>query len=125
MTPEQDLIQFVQTSLMDPIVEYLTNSTGESFAQFVFDGWPARLKPLQAFTHHQMPGMQGAPVIVELFKHSDVWHSQLAHREAEFKQFVEDFCKWRPEGEQPAAPADSTEPESWESTEEVKKEDKG
>jgi len=117
---EQDLIQFVERSLMEPLIEHLEDGDGQTFAQFVYDGWSKRLKPLQNMQHHQMPGQQGAPVIIELFKHSDIWGTQLAHREAEFRKFVDEFCRWKPEDletvgtDQPATEAAAnTETESW------------
>jgi len=123
--PEQELITWVERTLMESIIEYLNESDGGAFAEFVYNGWPARLKPLQEMKHHQLPDKQGAPVIFELFKHSDIWGQHLAHRQEQFKTFIEQFCKWRPEGEeepatQQAAAASavhSDEVENWESGE--------
>ena len=108
LPPEQDLIQFVQRSLLDPLVEYLQNGDGTMFAEFVYNGWPERLRPMQHMTHPQMPGQEGPPVIVELFKHSDIWATKLAHREMQFRDFVLQFCRWSPDGEQPAPQTAST-----------------
>ena len=88
-SPAVNLIQWVQGTLMEPIVRFLNgNSDGGDFADYVFEGWPDRLVPLQRMTHPQMPGQTGAPVIIELFKHSDIWQTQLAYRETQFRQFV-------------------------------------
>ena len=110
-SPAVNLIQWVQGTLMEPIVRFLNgNSDGGDFADYVFEGWPDRLVPLQRMTHPQMPGQTGAPVIIELFKHSDIWQTQLAYRETQFRQFVQEFCAWRPEGEPEPAPQTAANP---------------
>ena len=110
-SPAVNLIQWVQGTLMEPIVRFLNgNSDGGDFADYVFEGWPDKLVPLQRMTHPQMPGQQGAPVIIELFKHSDIWQTQLAYRETQFRQFVQQFCEWRPEGEEGEAPPPAAQP---------------
>ena len=61
-SPAVNLIQWVQGTLMEPIVRFLNgNSDGGDFADYVFEGWPDRLVPLQRMTHPQMPGQTGAP----------------------------------------------------------------
>lgn len=110
-SPAVNLIQWVQGTLMEPIVRFLNgNSDGGDFADYVFEGWPDRLVPLQRMTHPQMPGQTGAPVIIELFRHSDIWQTQLAYRETQFRQFVTEFCAWRPEGEPEPAPQTAANP---------------
>ena len=110
-SPAVNLIQWVQGTLMEPIVRFLNgNSDGGDFADYVFEGWPDRLVPLQRMTHPQMPGQTGAPVIIELFRHSDIWQTQLAYRETQFRQFVQEFCAWRPEGEPDPAPQTAANP---------------
>ena len=101
-SPQVELIQWVQDNLINPLLEYLDdNHTGAEFAELVKAWWPKRLYALQHMQHPQIQGQEGAPVIIELFKHSDVWAAELAPREQQFRQFVTEFCQWSPTGEPP------------------------
>lgn len=103
-----DLIRFVQETLVGPLLEHLDRKdSGGDFAEMVHSWWRPRLWPLQHMQHPQLPGQEGAPVIIELFKHADVWQSEIAHREAQFRQFVAEFCAWRPETAEAEQPADN------------------
>ncbi len=97
--PQQDLFRFVNEHITGPMIEHLnTGNSGTDFAEWVYGGFPQeQLEALQHVEHPSLPGMKGAPVIIELYKRAgNVWTQQLQSREAQFVKFVEEFCAWRP-----------------------------
>lgn len=103
---EQELIAWVNAAITPAMVDYLENEeSGSDFAQWVFNGYPQQLPKLQNMMHHMMPNLKGAPVIIELYKHTgQLWQNFLQPREAQFRAFVEEFCAWKEE-EEDGAPA--------------------
>lgn len=81
---------------------YLQGLTGADFAAWLDEGFPDRLKQLQNFTHPMLPGQRGASAIISAYKHTDsMWPILSSRGEEEFTRFVEEFCQWTPEDEQP------------------------
>jgi len=117
---EQDeMFQWVNVAITPALVDYIENDmNGADFAEWVFNGFPDRLTKLQTITHASLPGQQGAPVIIALYRMSgQLWSTVLAPREKQFTEFVEQFCKWKPDGED--APID-VKPEAEEEMQDAK-----
>jgi hypothetical protein len=78
---------------------------GQSFADWIYSGFPEHFSRLQAFQHPMMPGLQGEAAILTAYKNTPQVWSQLGPHEAAFNKFVHGFCSWDPnapdEGEDP------------------------
>lgn len=100
---QEEMFQWVNVAITPALVDYLENDlSGSDFAEWVDSGFPDRLAKLQTITHTSMPGQSGPPVIIGLYRMSgQLWNNVLAPREAQFKAFVAEFCKWKPEGDEP------------------------
>ena len=98
-TAEQELLQFVHF-VTPSMLRYLEGEQdGGSFAESVYFMFPDKLPILQTLTHPSLPNLSGAPVVIAFYKMSPYWNRIQLH-EARFTQFIQDFCKWRPdEGE--------------------------
>ncbi len=95
--PFQRFINDVATPAM---LEYFTaDATGDALADWIYSVFPRECLRLQKFTHPMMPGLVGAPAIVAGYKNTpEVW-PKIAHKEAEFVVFINQFCNWKPEPE--------------------------
>jgi hypothetical protein len=77
---------------------YLQEFSGADFAGWLYDGYPDRLIQLQSFTHPMMPGLKGAPAIIQAYKRTDsMWPALSSRGEQAFADFVHQFCEWKPE----------------------------
>ena len=98
---------------------YLQEFSGADFAGWLYDGYPDRLIQLQSFTHPMMPGLKGAPAIIQAYKRTDsMWPALSSRGEQAFTDFVNQFCEWKPDSAEPAVDAEVIETESDESEEE-------
>jgi hypothetical protein len=100
-TEQQQFAQFIETTLNPALRRFYSQGlSGFDFAGWLYDAFPDRLTQLQSFTHPLAPGMKGAPVIVAAYKRTpEMWNLIQAQREGEpsFVQFVNEFCRWKPE----------------------------
>lgn len=94
-----DFQAFIQNVLNPALLRhYLQEFSGTDFAGWLYDGYPDRLKQLQAFTHPMMPGLRGAPAIIQAYKRTEsMWPALSSRGEDAFAQFVKEFCEWKPE----------------------------
>jgi len=76
------------------------NEAGESFADWIYAGFPEYFKQLQEFTHPMLPGLKGAGAIVEGYKHTASIWPKIANRELQFIEFVKAFCDWKPDAQE-------------------------
>jgi hypothetical protein len=77
---------------------YLQEFSGADFAGWLYDGYPDRLVQLQSFTHPMMPGLKGAPAIIQAYKRTDsMWPALSSRGEQAFADFVHQFCEWKPD----------------------------
>ena len=102
--PFQRFIADIATPAM---LEYFqAEATGEALADWIYSVFPRECLRLQAFTHPMIPGLQGPQAIVMAYKNTpNVW-PRLAAKEAEFTEFIQQFCAWKPEPEDAAPAAD-------------------
>jgi hypothetical protein len=101
--PPDDLMRFVE-HVVNPALKshYSRMLSGADFAAWMADGYPDRLLQIQQFTHPMIPGKRGASAIVEAYKHMPtMWPLLSARGENEFIQFVNEFCQWQPEADEP------------------------
>ena len=98
---QQQFAQFIDLTLNPALRRFYSQGmSGGDFAGWLYDAFPDRLQQLQNFTHPLAPGMKGAPVIVAAYKRTpDMWNLIQAQREGEpsFVQFVNEFCRWKPD----------------------------
>ena len=98
---QQQFAQFIEQTLNPALRRFYSQGlSGGDFAGWLYDAFPDRLQQLQNFTHPLAPGMKGAPVIVAAYKRTpDMWSliSSLREGEPSFVQFVNEFCRWKPE----------------------------
>lgn len=88
----------LKETITPSMLTHLNNGdSGEVFAAWLFDGFPVEFEKFQQFRHPLLPGLVGAPAIIEGYRRSAVWGSELAHREQQFQVFVQEFCAWKPE----------------------------
>lgn len=101
--PFQRFISDVATPAM---LEYFLNeSTGEALADWIYSVFPRECVRLQQFTHPMIPGLVGAPAIIQAYKNTpNVW-PRLAAKEADFTAFINEFCAWKPEPDEEAIEA--------------------
>jgi hypothetical protein len=79
---------FVQTVITPALLSYMeAGSDGGDFAGWVYAGFPERLRRLQ---------QPGPAAIIKLYQDSALW-PRLAPREFQFRQFVAEFCAWKPD----------------------------
>lgn len=119
-SPDQQFQSFI-TNVLNPALlrHYLQEFTGADFAGWLYDGYPDRLVQLQSFTHPMMPGLKGAPAIIQAYKRTDsMWPALSSRGEQAFSDFVHQFCEWKPE---PAVDAEviETQPEGEEGPERI------
>jgi hypothetical protein len=100
-TEQQQFAQFIELTLNPALRRFYSQGMGGAdFAGWLYDAFPERLTQLQNFTHPLAPGMKGASVIVAAYKRTpEMWNLIQAQREGEpsFVQFVNEFCRWKPE----------------------------
>ena len=98
---QQQFTQFIEQTLNPALRRFYSQGlSGGDFAGWLYDAFPDRLQQLQNFTHPLAPGMKGAQVIVAAYKRTpEMWSLISALREGEpsFVQFVNEFCRWKPE----------------------------
>jgi hypothetical protein len=98
---QQQFAQFIENTLNPALRRFYSQGmAGSDFAGWLYDAFPERLTQLQNFTHPLAPGMKGASVIVAAYKRTpEMWNLIQAQREGEpsFVQFVNEFCRWKPE----------------------------
>ena len=98
---QQQFAQFIEQTLNPALRRFYSQGlSGGDFAGWLYDAFPDRLQQLQNFTHPLAPGMKGAQVIVAAYKRTpEMWSLISALREGEpsFVQFVNEFCRWKPE----------------------------
>jgi hypothetical protein len=96
--PFQRFINDIATPAM---LEYFTaEATGDALADWIYSVFPRECLRLQKFTHPMIPGLVGAPAIVQGYKNTPaVWVRIGDHKEAEFVVFINQFCDWKPEPE--------------------------
>ena len=94
------LLKFVQEVVTPAMVEYLeSEANGADFAEWIYCGFPNRLRELQ---------QRGPAVIVGTYQASPLW-PRLMPRAAQFQRFVAEFCAWKPdEDRETEAPAQQT-----------------
>lgn len=98
---QQDFLAFVNGTVTPAMLSYLeADASGTNFAEWLYAGFPEKMKTLQNVTHPSMPGQQGAPVIIALYKQSQAWQRIQFHEER-FNKFVAEFCAWKPDEEKP------------------------
>jgi len=132
MTPptatNQGLEAFVRDTITPAMISYLEEpASGTRFGEWLYAGFPERLAEIQNITHNAMPGMKGAPVIQNFYRHSPIWTriagpqamklqdgkrvplppEEIPDREATFNKFVEEFCAYDPDKEDEAAPTET------------------
>lgn len=92
------LARFIENVGTPAMLEYFNaEGSGSDFADWLYSGFPTILPQLQGFTHPALPGLVGAPAIVQAYKNTpNVW-PQLASREPQFIEFINEFCQWRPD----------------------------
>jgi hypothetical protein len=97
-TGEDALVKFMIETLKRPMLEHLKNGwKGDSLAEWMDDGGFADyIKPLQNFQHSQLPGLQGAAALFQAMHHPMIW-GEVAHREQQLRQFLQEFCAWKDE----------------------------
>lgn len=95
------LARFIENVGTPAMLEYFNaEGSGSDFADWLYSGFPTILPQLQGFTHPALPGLVGAPAIVQAYKNTpNVW-PQLASREAQFIEFINEFCQWRPDADE-------------------------
>lgn len=103
--------RWIRDTVNKQVIRYFLHMQmdGDDLADVLYATEPEWTKRLQQFEHPQLPGMKGKEVILALYKlTTSVWPQiQASGRVAEFETFVDKFCNWVPEGEEPAAaPAD-------------------
>ena len=99
---------------------YLQEFSGADFAGWLYDGYPDRLIQLQSFTHPMMPGLKGAPAIIQAYKRTDsMWPALSSRGEQAFTDFVHQFCEWKPDSAEPAVDAEVIETEAADESEEA------
>ena len=97
---------------------YLQEFSGADFAGWLYDGYPDRLIQLQSFTHPMMPGLKGAPAIIQAYKRTDsMWPALSSRGEQAFTDFVRQFCEWKPDSG--VVDAEVIEPEATDESEEA------
>jgi len=100
--PVDDFEAFIQNVLNPALLRhYIQGFTGAEFAGWLYDGYPDRVKQLQNFSVPMMPGLKGAPVIIQAYKRTgSMWPTLSSARpagEAAFTEFVNEFCEWKPD----------------------------
>jgi hypothetical protein len=104
--PFQRFINDIATPAM---LEYFTaESTGDALADWIYSVFPRECLRLQKFTHPMIPGLVGAPAIIQGYKNTpEVW-TKIAAKEAEFTEFINQFCNWTPEPDEDDGTIDAT-----------------
>lgn len=92
----QGFLQFVETITPTMIAKLESGEDGGDFAAWIYEGWPDVLARLQTLATPAMPGVTGAPVIIGFYRTTPHW-PRLALHEKEFGQFIDEFCKWKPQ----------------------------
>jgi hypothetical protein len=89
--------QFITVTATPAMLEYMhDDAPGDAFAEWMYAAFPRETVRLQKFTHPMIPGLVGAPAIIAGYRNTpDVW-PRLAAKEAQFAQFVQEFCNWAP-----------------------------
>jgi hypothetical protein len=131
---QADMMRFIVETMTPAMLSYLEeNGEGARFAEWVYAGYPDHLLPLQTIKHPQMPGQSGLPVIVSFYRQPQFWQriagpqarkietddagkrtivplppAELSARETAFQKFIEDFCKWSPDQEEPESGTESS-----------------
>ena len=97
---QPDQFQAFITNVLNPALlrHYLQEFSGADFAGWLYDAFPDRLQQLQNFTHPMMPGLKGAPAIIQAYKRTDsMWPALSSRGEQAFVDFVHQFCEWKPD----------------------------
>jgi hypothetical protein len=92
----QTFLQFVEQITPTMIAKLEAGAPGSDFAGWIYEGWPDVLVRLQTLSHPSLPGLSGAPVIIQFYRSSAHW-PRIALHEARFAEFIAEFCKWKPE----------------------------
>lgn len=109
--PQVDFENFMRFAITPALVQAMADKdTGARFAEWVWDYYPNRLEQLQKFTHPRLPGLMGPAAIIMAYKASSVWPTLAMNGEEAFALFVQEFCAWKPEGEE--SPPEGTAPPS-------------
>jgi len=99
--PFQTFIGQVVTPKM--LMFFEAGDSGEDLAGWIYEGFPEFFERLQNFSHPMMPGLVGATAILTAYKNTpNVW-PRLAAKEAQFTAFVNQFCAWKPDQDDPPA----------------------
>jgi hypothetical protein len=108
------LFVFIEKIATPAMLRYfMSGATGGDFADWMDGGFPDELEQLQEFTHPMMPGLQGVEAIVQGFEHTPkVWTQIMQRGEPAFRQFITEFCAWKPEEEEPAQDVEIVPPAS-------------
>lgn len=106
--PQASFDEFVRNTLNPALLRmYVQGFDGGAFAEWLYDGYPDRVRELQNYTHPSMPGLRGAQIIIAACKRTPgLWPALSSRGEPAFVQFVNEFCAWKPEpeGSEPDGP---------------------
>lgn len=91
----QSFVQFVEQITPAMIAKLESGAPGADFAGWIYEGWPDILARLQTLSHPGLPGLSGAPVIIQFYRSTPHW-PRIALHEARFAEFIAEFCKWKP-----------------------------
>jgi hypothetical protein len=108
---DQEFLNFMRYAITPALLEYFeAEQTGAEFALLVNNAYPDRLSQLQNFHHPMIPGMAGPPAIIAAYRNTALWPRLSVRGEEAFTTFVQQFCQWKPEGEE--SPPQGTAPPS-------------
>jgi hypothetical protein len=93
--PFQRFISDVATPAM--LEYFLAEAKGEALADWIYSVFPRECVRLQQFTHPMIPGLVGAPAIIQAYKNTPQVWPKLAAKEAAFTVFINEFCAWKPD----------------------------
>jgi len=99
--PADMFMRFVQEIVTPKMLLFLdAGQDGEDFADWLAAGFPEYFDRIKNFSHPLMPGLVGAPAIINAYKQTaEVW-MKLAHREEQFTRFVTAVCAFDPNKEE-------------------------